>query len=65
MDIVIAFIACLVPSIVVYLWLKRTRKDQPGYSDCCRQALIGGFLSIFGITISALILNIIGALISP
>ncbi|MBR6332430.1 MAG: PrsW family intramembrane metalloprotease [Dehalococcoidales bacterium] len=65
MDIVIAFIASLVPSIIVYIWLKRTRKDQPGYSACCRQALFGGFLSIIGITLSALILNIIGALISP
>ncbi len=65
MEIIVAFIACLVPSVIVYLLLKKARKDQPDYANCCKKALFGGFLSVIGVILSALILNVISSQIRP
>ena len=62
MGIVIALPACLIPSIVLYLWLKRRCRDKPGYAAGCRMSLICGVIAAAPVVASAAVLEILWTL---
>ena len=62
MIIVIAFIATLAPSLLLFFWLRSRNKDKPEYRKACTKSLLMGLLSTLAITGAALALDIIGSL---
>ena len=62
MIIVIAFIATLAPSLLLFFWLRSRNKDKPEYRKTCTKSLLMGLLSTLAITGAALALDIIGSL---
>lgn len=62
MVILFAFTATLIPSILMYVWLRRRFKDKNDYSKTCRKALLMGLLATLPIAGVALALDLIGSL---
>lgn len=62
MTILFALPATLIPTIIIYIWLKKCFKEKPGYSTTCRKALINGMLSTGPIILCSLFFYIIEAL---
>ena len=58
--IVIAFLAALLPAILMDLWIRKRFPDKPGYSDSCKSAFIGGFTVSVPVFLMDLILVGIG-----
>lgn len=62
MDILIylvLFFVSLLPSILLYKWLKKQSEDEK-YKIICKNALIKGILSVFPVLLSSLFLYILG-----
>ena len=45
MIFVVAFLACVIPSVLFFFWLRSRRKAEPGFSVGCRSALLYGILA--------------------
>lgn len=63
MEIVIAFLCCLAPSLALFFWLRSRQKDKPGYVQGCKLALINGMLSVGPVLAMGLVLSILGGLL--
>ena len=61
MVIVFAFLACLIPSALVFLFIRRRFPDKPGYTESCSSSLFHGFFSVLPITGAALVLDLAGS----
>ena len=62
MAVVLVFIACLVPSLIFFFWLRSRNREKPEYVKTCNRALFSGMFSSIPIILSALVLNLIGVL---
>lgn len=58
--ILLAFIACCIPSVAIYLWLKNRMVDDQGYRDTCRKSLIYGLICAFPVILASALLSILG-----
>ena len=59
MDLFFAFVASLVPSILIYVYLRRLDADKPGYREDCKKAFWKGVLSSFPVCGCALLISIL------
>ena len=62
MVIVFAFLVCLIPSLVLFICIRKSFRDKPCYSKSCTKSLLMGLLSTLPIVFSAFVLHIIGNL---
>lgn len=60
--LVLIFILSLVPSVLIYLWLKNLRKDDADYTASCKKALLYGFLAALPVTLISMLLDVLGNL---
>ncbi len=44
---IIVFLLSIVPTVLIFLWLKKRRKEDPEYKKCANSALIRGLISVF------------------
>lgn len=63
MTVVLAFLACLIPSALLFVRLKSINKDKPGYADSCKKALLYGILSSVPIVLADLVLDLLAELL--
>lgn len=55
-----AFIASMIPCIVMYIWLRNLKGMEEGYPEACKKALISGFLCLFPVVLCSATLHIAG-----
>ena len=58
--IAIAFLTALLPSLLMYMWIRKRYSDKPGYSDSCKSAFIGGFTVTVPVVLLDIVLVLIG-----
>lgn len=63
MSFVIALLACVIPSAILYFWIRKQFIDKPGYKEGCRSSLIGGIICSFPVILTALLFNILGTVL--
>lgn len=62
MVILIAIAASVIPSLLLYFWLKNKNRDKPGYKGTCRTALVNGLITSLPVTLTAFVFRLIGSL---
>ena len=58
-ELLLLFLVSLLPSIILYKWLKKKNTDEK-YKTLCKESLVKGILAVFPIMLTSLILYIIG-----
>lgn len=61
MMILIAFVAALLPAILMYIWIRKRIPEKPGYSESCRSAFIGGLTVAVPVVLLDIVLVLIGS----
>ena len=62
MILVLAFIASLIPTVILFLWLRGQEEMLPGYRETCKKALIAGILCILAVVPMSAALHLLGIL---
>lgn len=57
--LIAAFLASLIPGIIVFVWLSRIDQDLLGYSDSCKKAVLYGMLSTLPVAGIAIVLYLL------
>ena len=60
MEIVAVFAAVLLPSIVMYFWIRKRDEARPGYGETCKKALLGGMTVVVPVITLDVVLVLIG-----
>lgn len=63
MILALAFVASLIPSVALYLWLKKQNVAELEYPGTCRKALIYGFLSVIPVLLLGTVAVLFDALV--
>ena len=58
-----AFIASLIPALIMFLWLRRQPGTPEGYKDHCKKAVIAGCISVLPAVACSAALHLIGILL--
>ena len=59
---ILSLIVSCIPSLLLFLYLRNLRKDDPEYRKSCRRLLINGVLCSIGVALIALVVSILWAL---
>ena len=60
---IIILLVSLIPSVLIFIWLRNRHKNEPMYKKSCNSAFIRGFVSVFPVILMSGILFLINLLI--